>query len=145
MIPTNSGPLKGFYYPLSTPIKPVSHQSYDRLAVRFSADFARMSQVWPCVSRENSIGSRTLRSILEAVVQKQQGYCTVISQQSSDICGRNMWVRALTLFGRPSCVSCSSIACLAAVLRPHKIAQESQGKWTCRKFSFCRCDSLAYL
>ena len=49
-----------------------------------------------------------------------------IARQSYGIHQPNTLVRALTFGVRTPCVSCSSLACLAAELRPKKIAQESQ-------------------
>ena len=59
---------------------------------------------------------------------KVQGRSAVIVRQSCGICGLNARVGALLLAIRTPCVSCSSLACLAAVLRPHQITRESQGK-----------------
>ena len=74
-----------------------------------------------------------------------QVYCTVIARQSCGICGQNMWVLALSLVVGTSCVSYNRLACLAAIVRLHTIARESQGKRTCWKFSFCCCGSGATL
>ena len=75
-------------------------------------------------------------ALLQQPCNQAQGHFMVIRRQSCGIGGRNTWVQVLMLDLRTPCVSCSSISSRAAVLRPHKVAQEPQSKWICQKFSF---------
>ena len=84
-------------------------------------------------------------SFLRQPCNKTQVNCMAIAKQSCGICGQNAWVRSLVLVVWPPCISYSSLACLVAVVRPHKIARESQGKWTWWKVSFCCCGCRATL
>ena len=166
-------------------LKPVSHQSYNCLAVQFTAGVRPCSRLLtklhtsipfslnvrqPYHARKIVMHSRT--GLLSDVLAKLQDcrmcsrstimqtswavlwfvaflrqphnkmhvHCTVNVWQSCSICGWNAWVPALALVVPTPCVSYSSLVCIVAVVRPHKIARESQGK-----ISFCHCRSRATL
>ena len=93
-----------------------------RAAARCACRFARLLQMGWCVSHANFIGSCPFRSILAAAVQKAQLHSNHASV---------LWLSWAKYASVSFNISRTNTLCVAAVLRPHKIAKNHKENGTC--------------